>query len=111
MQHVGLRTPQGGIGVGALAGDGLEGQGSNELGSSGGQDGFDHCAGLGQLAGQVSGFVGSNAAGDAEHDAFVFQGLERHNWIIQKTRLRGVLHHSTLFSAFVICPACCVKLR
>ena len=53
-------------GVHRLLGDCLKGQGLNELGGVFGEDHIDRGAALNELAGQISGLVGGDAARDAE---------------------------------------------
>ena len=61
------------IAVDRASGDGLEGQRSHEALRRVRHEHIDLRPGLSQLAGEINGLVGSDAAGHAQHDALVFE--------------------------------------
>lgn len=71
MAHAGFRFRVEQLQMDRVAGEGLEGQRSDELGGGLGHDHADLGTGVLQLPGQFSAFVGGDAAGDAKQNAAV----------------------------------------
>jgi len=79
VQHVGVMPPQIVVGIGAAAGDRLEGKRRDELSGSAGEDHVYGGPGLGELAGEIGSLVAGNAAGDAEDDALSVERVSGHS--------------------------------
>ena len=79
-----LEIPVKGVHHALVAGEGLKGDGSDELGSIFGHDDLHVGPQFAQCAGHIGHFIRGNAAADAQKDAFA---LQIHGYTSWKNRL------------------------